>query len=293
LVAELIQEVAADPASFGMVAGHEVSFVTPDESWTARELVGGDTVDDQGRLRFAPGVVLEALTQDRWLVLDEANRADMDRIFGSLLTWLAGQPVDVGRVSSDPGSGSVVLGWATSPNCEVQGAERLRADDPGTEPVEYLAGQEWRLLGTYNALDAQRVFRFGVALGRRFAHVPVPAPGVEEFRRAAEPYLAVLAPGLIDDVRRCLVQMYAAHRSVGAAALGPAVFLDIPGYVHLGAASAAPLPELLAESYLMSLGTWLARLEEDELDLIGSSLGSQTVLGDQWAWVREQLASLR
>lgn len=293
LVSEIVQEVAADPSAFGMTTGHEVTIVTPDESWTSRELVGGDTVDDAGRLRFAPGAVLDALAQDRWLVLDEANRADMDRIFGSLLTWLAGQPVNVGKVSPDPGSGSVVLGWAPGPLSTVEGAERLRADDPGTEPVEYLAGTEWRLIGTYNALDAQRVFRFGLALGRRFAHVPVPAPTPELFTEALKDHLGSVLSEHRDDLRDRLVAVYTAHRDTGAAALGPAVFLDVPRYVAVGLAAGHALPELLAEAYLTSLGTWLARLEEDELDVLGSRLSQADVLGDQWSWVRAQLSAIR
>lgn len=293
LVAELVREVADRPDRFGMTAGHDVSIVTPDESWTSRELVGGDTVDDRGRLRFAPGAVLDALSQDRWLVLDEANRADMDRIFGSLLTWLAGQPVNVGKVSADPGSGQVVLGWASTAQSNVRGAERLRSDSPGNDPVEYLAGTEWRMLGTYNALDAQRVFRFGLALGRRFAHIPVPAPATDGFAAALAPRLAGLDGVLRDTVRDSVVAMYAAHLDSGSAMLGPAVFLDIPAYVAAGAADGSPADQLLAEGYLTSVGTWLARLEEDELDRLAVPMASADVLGQQWAWVRSRLSALR
>lgn len=293
LVAEIVQEVAQNPAAFGMTTGHEVTTVTPDESWTARELVGGDTVDDKGRLRFAPGAVLDALSQDRWLVLDEANRADMDRIFGSLLTWLAGQPVDVGKLSPDPGSGSVHLGWADGPLSVVEGAERLRADSPGTDQVEYLAGSEWRLLGTYNALDAQRVFRFGLALGRRFAHVPVPAPTPEMFAEVLDGHLVGRRPERWDDVRQRIVALYSAHQRSGAVALGPAAFLDLPGYVTAGLDAEQPVAELLAEAYLTALGTWLARLEENELDRLGTDVGKGDALGGEWAWVRSQLVALR
>ena len=52
--------------------------------------------------------------------------------------------------------------------------------------IAYLAGKDWRLLGTYNALDAQRVFRFGSALGRRFARVPVPAIDTATFAAVLE-----------------------------------------------------------------------------------------------------------
>lgn len=293
LVAELFADVAADPNIVGMVNAHEPFTTTPDESWTVRELVGGETVDDLGRLRFSPGVVLESITQDRWLVLDEANRADMDRIFGGLLTWLSGQPVTIGRVSGEPGAGPVRLAWSNTPECKVAGLEALRADTPGGDPVDFLAGTEWRLLGTYNALDAQRVFRFGLALGRRFAHVPVPAPGAADFATALSPRLTTIPEGRQTELKDRIVRMYQAHLSVDAAALGPAVFLDIPGYVGVGLDSAGEMDELLAEAYLTSTGTWLARLEEDQLDRLGTTLASEGALGGEWEWVRSQLDGLR
>ena len=108
----------------------------------------------------------------------------MDRIFGGLLTWLSGQDVTLGTVSPSIGSPQVQLGWSGR---DVFGRERRAAHHPGRRaagPVRYLAGTEWRLLGTYNALDAQRVFRFGHALGRRFLRVPIPAADIERFRTA-------------------------------------------------------------------------------------------------------------
>lgn len=295
LVAELLDDVTRQPGVYGMATGHEVSIVTPDESWTARELVGGDTVDDNGRIRFAPGAVLDALAGDRWLVLDEANRADLDRIFGSLLTWLAGQPVKVGKVSATPGAGDVQLGWADTASSTVDGLERLTEDDPGEDPVQYLAGTEWRLLGTYNALDAQRVFSLGHALGRRFAHVPVPAPTTDLFAAVVDSALDPVPAGLRPAVREAIVNMYSAHHISGAATLGPAAFLEVPRYVGAGAAteSSAPLDQLLAEAYLTALGPWLARLEEQDLDRLAGPLSAEDTLGGQWAWVRDQLHALR
>lgn len=292
LVAELFAEIAADPSVVGMTEPHEPFVTTPDESWTVRELVGGDTVDDHGRIRFTPGAVLQAIAQDRWLVLDEANRADMDRIFGGLLTWLSGQSVNVGRVSNAPDASPVRLGWTDSPHSQTAGLESLIAELGSDETVDYLAGSEWRLLGTYNALDAQRVFRFGLALGRRFAHVPVPPPSIDGFTTALESRI-----GAVDEARRAetrtrIAGIYEAHLGVEAAALGPAVFFEIPGYVAAGGQH-SPLEELLAEAYLTSTGTWLARLEDDQLDTLGLMLSSPTRLGSQWDWVRSQLHSFR
>src|SRR5690606_32270056 len=91
---------------------HDPLWATPDESWTTRDLVGGDTIVD-GHIRFRPGWVVRAIADDRWLVLDEANRADMDRIFGGLLTWLSGGTVAIGSEHSGADAREILLGWTT------------------------------------------------------------------------------------------------------------------------------------------------------------------------------------
>jgi hypothetical protein len=234
LLEEALQEIRDDAPAYGLAAGPDgVRQVTPEESWTTRDLLGGETVDDQGRLRFRPGHVLEAIRDNEWLFLDEANRADMDKIFGGLLTWLSEKPVIVGRVGTDLHAPKVVLEWGSDARCVVHGYDRL-AEDGGTDPIRFVAGTDWRLVGTYNALDAQRVFRFGQALGRRFAHVPMPPISIDDFEAALQPQLDLL-PSEVDrgEVMRILRGLYGVH--LGAQPpLGPALFLAMPHYVASG-----------------------------------------------------------
>jgi AAA domain (dynein-related subfamily) len=234
LLEEALQEIRDDAPAYGLAAGPDgVRQVTPEESWTTRDLLGGETVDDQGRLRFRPGHVLEAIRDNEWLFLDEANRADMDKIFGGLLTWLSERPVIVGRVGTDLHAPKVVLEWGSDTRCVVHGYDRL-AEDGGTDPIRFVAGTDWRLVGTYNALDAHRVFRFGQALGRRFAHVPMPPISVDDFEDALQPQLDLLpSPVNRVEVMRVLRGLYALH--LGAQPpLGPAIFLAVPKYVASG-----------------------------------------------------------
>ena len=95
--------------------------------------------------------------------------------------------------------------------------------------VSYLAGDDWRLLGTYNAVDAQRVFRFGQALGRRFARVPIPPMQASQFDQLVENE----AGDLPDGARHAVKSLYAAHLT-SEQALGPALFLEILAYVRVG-----------------------------------------------------------
>lgn len=291
LIEEMVAEVTADPSAYGLSRGHDLSVVTPDESWTARELLGGVSVSHSGDLEFAPGHVLQAIAADQWLLLDEANRADLDRIFGGMLTWLAGQEVTIGRES--PGSPSeVILTWSDRPESSVDKLATA-GDRPGA--TVYRAGQEWRLLGTYNSLDAHRVFRLGLALGRRFAQVPVPPPPADLFREIVQERLVGELPeSVTPQVAAVLARIYEIHASSGAVALGPALFLAIPGYVEASvtADNTDPLDELIAEGYLSAFGTWLVRLEDETLDELGQHMSQPDALGQEWDWVREQLRHL-
>jgi hypothetical protein len=249
LLMEVVAEIQGDPSTFGFTkAINEPLVVTPQESWTNSELLGGDSVDAAGTIRFRPGYVLEAIREDRWVVLDEANRADMDKIFGGLLTWLAGQRVELGKVGNFSASPSVILDRTDSAACTVENEGQLAEPIPSGDDVRFCAGSEWRMLGTYNFVDAQRVFRFGEAMGRRFARVPVPPASVAQFRTAAEAVVGSDYDWLVD----AIVDIYAAHLKDPATALGPALFLRMPQYVRAGAAGLGgewePTPEVAADA---------------------------------------------
>lgn len=294
----VLEEARANPQAFGFTARpNEGLRVTPDESWTTRELVGGVTLDE-GKLRYRPGHLLRAIAEDRWLILDEANRADMDRIFGALLTWLSSdRPVDLGAASTEAQAANVDLGWARGPRSTTENLHVLAAaSTSGMPTISFRAGTEWRLLGTYNALDAQRVFRFGHALGRRFARVPVPALEPARFRVVLEDG----CDGLPDYVASVIGSLYEAHHADPTTQLGHAIFMVTPPeYVRRGLASAPDasatlVHQLLAEAYLLAVGTWLAAMDEADLANLGERIeeGGQFPR-EQWDWVCQRLGALR
>jgi hypothetical protein len=240
LLAEAIDEIRDDPGRFGFTLEvNDPLWATPEESWTTADLLGGQTVDEAGRLRFRPGYVLSTIQQSRWLVLDEANRADMDKIFGGLLTWLGGQAVELGRAATNLQAPSIRLEWNNKPENLTENLDQLSAETPNGAAIRYVAGQEWRLLGTYNALDAQRVFRWGQAIGRRFARVPIPTITAEMFKEALHAY----TKDLPDWVSVSVSGLYAAHRQKPATEIGPALFIRMMDYVRAGLASSLSTTE--------------------------------------------------
>jgi MoxR-like ATPase len=296
--------VARNPSSFGLKnIPREPKWVTPSESWTSADLVGGERTDEKGRRRFRMGHVLEAIHQDRWLVLDEANRANMDKIFGGLLTWLSDQRVELGKACSDLNAPSVALDWNDAPESKAVRLELLDADKiVSTDPIIFQAGMEWRLLGTYNVQDSHKVFSFGQALGRRFARVPIPVIEPDQFRQALSP----LAKQLPEDVRKAIVCLYAAHRQSKGAQLGPAIFLKIASYVAAGlklpqlanitVTSRKPRPDttgddflmqLVAEAYISSAGMYLGGMSPDDMAGLTKAVLASGFPEDQWRWVLE------
>jgi hypothetical protein len=319
-IRQLLQEIAYNPAALGLAAPpKEPKWVTPTESWTAQDLLGGMGIDHAGRKRFCLGHLLEAIRQDRWLVLDEANRANMDRIFGPMLTWLADQRVELGPATSDVNSPPVVLDWNDKPQCETVRLDLLESDRiMVTDPIKFLAGSDWRLLGTYNAQDAHRVFGFGSALSRRFSHVPMPPIRPSQFQRALASRVRDLPP----TVGRLILGLYSAHLHTPKAMLGPAVFLKVADYVRAGVFlprspgqhseqpdstgpsdpseppdsldvdSEQTLDQLVAEGYLTSAGTWLGQLAPADIDALGQATVQAGMGQKHWDWIRSLLPTL-
>lgn len=276
-----IDRIRADPEAFGFEPQYDPNPIwrTPDESWTAFDLIGGLAPDAQGRLKWSNGVLLDSVSNHRWLVLDELNRADLDRIMGPLLTWLAGQAIHLGN--ADPHNISpLTLGWADGPTSQM--------DVGGDESSTYLAGRDWRMLGSYNPQDAQRVFAMGQALSRRFVTVPVPPLPPGQF----ETLLADRMPDLNEDLHARLIGIYEAHYSDRDTLLGPAVFLRAAEY--LISTGSDDTEEALAEAYVLSAGKFLGGYDDLTFESLGARVveEEQALSTEQWIWISTQRAIL-
>ena len=283
LVRWIADQVAGNPTALGFEEGFDPDpvWITPDDTWSALELVGGLVPADDGRLRWSNGFIPDALCENRWLILDEANRADLDRIMGPLLTWLADEEVQIGR--TDPHTGApILLGWRKS------GSSMVESDDDGG-PTRFLAGEDWRMIGTYNPQDAMRVFGFGLALSRRFVVVPVPVISPGQF----EELLRTHHPGIEDPVLVAIHGLYSAHCSDPETSLGPAVFLRVARYLEPSATSNS-LAEQLAEGYVLNVGKYLATYSDETLQKLGNRVldDEEVCTEDQWQWILLQRHTL-
>jgi 5-methylcytosine-specific restriction enzyme B len=196
---------------------YDVATATAD--WTTFDTIGGYLPASDGRLVFAPGLVLRCLERGWWLVIDELNRADIDKAFGPLLTLLAG--TGSGRPNE-----SVVLPFmgADGKPVEMTWAAK-RADRAGP----YTLTPSWRLIGTLNVSDKTTLFQLSFAFLRRFAIVDVPLPPEGAYR--------ALFTGACADVAeptRTQIVDAGIKLAFGRRQLGPAILLDIAHFVVMG-----------------------------------------------------------
>jgi MoxR-like ATPase len=155
----LAEALAAAAQVEGYCAG--LFTATASADWTTFDTIGGYALEKDGQLEFRSGAFLRAIEQRRWLLIDELNRADVDRAFGELMSVLAGQGTETPYLGPD-GRGISV------------GPEEHRTHQvPGS----------FRVLATMNTWDKTSLFRLSYAVQRRFALVHVGAP--EDVRYAA------------------------------------------------------------------------------------------------------------
>lgn len=240
--------------------GYYPMLVTATAEWSAFDVVGGlvPLASESGSLRYdvRPGVVYEALRrnwlfdeQDQvqhnnkneylrietaaegktwpgvWLIIDELNRADVDKAFGDLFTALESGMLRVPRV--------------------------------GREPSAFIPlPKDFRILATLNTRDRHFLFTLSDALKRRFAFLEINSPhdGAEEQATLlARTLHALNAQGLAaneESLHTALTTLHPIVRLIRTMhPLGSAPLLACLRYI--GAAqqlAALPLEELLQEA---------------------------------------------
>ncbi|MEC1526119.1 AAA family ATPase [Neobacillus niacini] len=142
---------------------------TATSDWSTYETIGGYRPEADGTLSFKPGLFLSCFkhpttyqSQNEWLIIDEMNRADIDKAFGSLFSALTGDAVTL-PFTAESGE-QVVIHPQT---------------DEGSSAVndfEYVIPQDWRLIGTMNTFDKATLYEMSYAFMRRFAFIPVGVP---------------------------------------------------------------------------------------------------------------------
>ncbi len=141
--------------------------VTATANWTTYDTIGGYKPDKNGELYFDPGLFLQCFKNkdgtnvNEWLIIDEINRADIDKAFGPLFSVLAGDEVTLPYEMKD--KNQIVIKPEMKVNSDIQ-------------RNEFVVPNDWRIIGTMNTIDKSSLFEMSYAFMRRFAFIPVGVP---------------------------------------------------------------------------------------------------------------------
>lgn len=206
---ELAIAVARAAQSAGLNRGY--TQIAGSSDWTPAETVGTYRLTLNKDLKFSPGLILEAIDKQRWVVLDEMNRAAIDQAMGPFFTVLSGHGV-VLRYEEDDPAGGAPLTVAVVPEHELLGG-RYR---------HYEVSASWRIIATMNVLDIDLLFEVSQAFLRRFVTIDVAPPRATAHAKLLEPYAT--GDDAVDAVVRRLVTLPDTQ-------LGPAITIDCAKFV--------------------------------------------------------------
>jgi MoxR-like ATPase len=157
----------------------DYQFTTASADWTSFDTVGGYSPSKTEKgLEFQPGQFLkcfrdgEAL-RNRWLLIDELNRADIDKAMGGLFSVLTGEEVELPYENREP-----VRVTPLSAGDDTHFGRSLAeiAGSMDTYPVL----PSWRLIATMNTSDKASLYELSYAFTRRFNFIHVGVPDLEK-----------------------------------------------------------------------------------------------------------------
>ena len=211
------------------------TLVTATADWTTFDTIGGyfprlsASADGEGHgLEFSPAVILQAIDSNAWVIIDELNRADIDKAFGELFTTLAGAKVRLPYQINDEGS--------------IKRAVIHHEADPVLEDeYPFTVSSDWRILGTMNTFDKSSLFQLSFAFMRRFSFVPVDIPLTETYQGLIKDSISSnalnnhLNSNGVSYVENVLCGLFCPEDSSGLLSLGieigPAIPLDIVKHI--------------------------------------------------------------
>jgi MoxR-like ATPase len=195
--------------------GEDPILSTASADWTTFDTVGGymegisrSNGSNTGGTAFEPGIILQSMVSRRWIIIDEINRAPIDRAIGQLFTVLSG--------------GNVVLPFR---NGLTKGRIEIKMGDELSTADVYTCPPDWRLLATMNEYDKKTLFDMSYALMRRFAIIRLGLP--KNYAEGLKTWTA--AAGITAPVTANMLNLLTAV--AGERELGPAIFRSMIAYM--------------------------------------------------------------
>ena len=188
------------------------ALVTGTSDWSTFDTIGGYILERSGQLVFNPGLILRSYKTagepaNNWLIIDEINRADIDKAFGPMFSALTGD--DVTLAHKIGGKSIHILG-------------RPKEDDV-LEPNKFFVHPDWRILATLNTFDKASLYEMSYAFMRRFSFIPIMIP--EDLDTALQGLISVWGMEVDDTLRNNVLLLWKHINKYRR--IGPAIVRDI------------------------------------------------------------------
>lgn len=193
---------------------------TANSDWSTFDTIGGYRQNINSQLTFNNGIFLSCfknktnyLPTNKWLIIDELNRADIDKAFGAFFSVLTGDEITL-SFQADSGQ-DIVLKPQVTQDCIVP------------NDYEYIIPKDWRIIATMNTFDKASLYEMSYAFMRRFAFIPVEVPKSID-KQLIEKYLEIwnISNNEISHTLSMVWRTINKYRKVG-----PAIIRDIALYV--------------------------------------------------------------
>ncbi|EJN57793.1 AAA family ATPase [Halogranum rubrum] len=183
---KIAKAVAEQCSTLPQVDGYR--FVTATSDMTTYDTIGGYVPNrsaEGDELEFRPRQFLQCFRDDGvkndWLIIDEINRANIDKAFGQLFSVLSGDSVELPYEDD----GTVRIEWIDAAASDER--QTRAASNANVYPVT----PSWRLLATMNTQDKASLYEMSFAFMRRFNFIHV---GLPELSTGGEIRASLLNP---------------------------------------------------------------------------------------------------
>jgi len=229
------------------------TFTTATAEWSTFDTIGGYAPTKNGNeLSFDPRLFLRCFRdqddeiQNKWLVIDEMNRADIDKAFGQLFSVLSEDSVELPYEREN----RVRIEWVD------QDLSESTIEEIATDRDCFPVTPAWRLIATMNTYDKTSLYEMSYAFMRRFAFIRVSAPTIPESPSDIEDlmhqYAETWGIPVEERDRERLIAVGSIWREMNHAvedrAIGPAIVKDILQYTSEN--EYIPLQERLTQAII-------------------------------------------
>lgn len=137
----------------------DYKMATAEFEWSTYDTIGNYAPNKHGNLVFNKGLFLSSFENKNWLIIDEINRAEIDKAFGSMFSVLANDRVIL-NYKNEEGDNYIV--------------HPKPIENPSAHDI--CIPTNWKLIGTMNTYDKTSLFDMSYAFMRRFSFIPISIP---------------------------------------------------------------------------------------------------------------------